>query len=182
MVKISRDRQRPVGGCGCAQAARTQVSADSQEITQHKTRCHVVKDPWDEAPHPRHTLVTIAQSHIVPAITQTPHMGTARTRRTEQSQWRIGRLNMDPTVYSFLIRGCVCLVPFCCTWSEPWRRRFYLEICTKYAIHLTRNMKYWAYFSSRDHAHVIYLHTYYIRLGYVSTQSCLNIPEISRLF
>ena len=109
MVKISRDRQRPVGGCGCAQAARTQVSADSQEITQHQTRCHVVKDPWDEAPHPRHTLVTIAQSHIVPAITQTPHMGTARTRRTEQSQWRIGRLNMDPTVYSFLVRGCVCL-------------------------------------------------------------------------
>ena len=37
-------------------------------------------------------------------------MGTARTRRTEHSQWRIlGRLNKDPTVYSFLIRGCVCL-------------------------------------------------------------------------
>ena len=55
MVKISRDRQRPVGGCGCCASQPGSVqTAKRLEITQLMTRCHVVK-----APHPRHnTLVT----------------------------------------------------------------------------------------------------------------------------
>ena len=109
MVKISRDRQRPVGGCGCAQAARTRSVQTAKRL--HNTRPGVM---WSRTPGMRPHTPDIGHHRTSSPQLHKHHMGTARTRRAEQSQWRIGRLNMDPTVYSFLIRGCVCLGPFCC--------------------------------------------------------------------
>ena len=116
MVKIST--RQTAAGCVGVQA---RVSADSRGLhnitSVPQTGCQVVKEPRD-APRP-------PDNHGSPAVMgHRPHMGTARTRRTEQSQYE----ERNPTVDSFLIRACVCLLrcmPFCVEWSEAWRRRFY---------------------------------------------------------